>query len=442
MRAEVVEGVEEEEEFPEDEEEIYEEYEEEMEEEYEEEEEEEEVEGDGMKGQEQGKEEGAVDGEVKTPGGGRAGAGAGLPPQQVAGLAGPGGAQAQAQAQAQRQGPTAPGFMSQQMMAQQRWMFGGAGAAQQFAMAKAMEEEEEAEGEVRNWIGMDGVPEETQAVLRGLMDELKGEGREEVTVLMVGKNNVGKSSVANTLFSERVFRVDHWDNEMSQPEMQSRVKDGFTLHVVDTPGLVDGDGVDDGALDVIKEFLVDRPIDCVLYVDRLDAYRVDGIDYLALDAVTRTFGRRVWDRTVLVLTHGQFRPPSSANTEDVAAYTAYCKQRVRNVRDAVAEVGRVRAGAADVPVAIVENSTRCKVNRESQRVLPDDQVVLTTLFGAVAKVALENEPFEFDESDEPGHRANRFSKLWVPLAALIQVFLVRGLVGTIRDDNLYDRHGD
>lgn len=60
-------------------------------------------------------------------------------------------------------------------------------------------------------------------------------------------------------------------------------------------------------------FLLNKTIDVLLYVDRLDAYRVDNLDKQVVKAITDTFGKEIWNRALVVLTHAQLSPPDGLN---------------------------------------------------------------------------------------------------------------------------------
>lgn len=51
-------------------------------------------------------------------------------------------------------------------------------------------------------------------------------------------------------------------------------------------------------------------------MDRLDAYRVDNLDRQVIKAITDSFGKEIWRRGVVVLTHAQLSPPDGLNYED------------------------------------------------------------------------------------------------------------------------------
>lgn len=61
---------------------------------------------------------------------------------------------------------------------------------------------------------------------------------------------------------------------------------------------------------------MNKTIDVLLYVDRLDAYRVDNLDKQVVKAITESFGKEIWRKGVVVLTHAQLSPPDGLNYEE------------------------------------------------------------------------------------------------------------------------------
>lgn len=61
---------------------------------------------------------------------------------------------------------------------------------------------------------------------------------------------------------------------------------------------------------------MNKTIDVLLYVDRLDAYRVDNLDKQVVRAITDSFGKEIWRRGMVVLTHAQLSPPDGLSYED------------------------------------------------------------------------------------------------------------------------------
>lgn len=54
-------------------------------------------------------------------------------------------------------------------------------------------------------------------------------------------------------------------------------------------------------------------------MDRLDSYRVDNLDRQVIKAITDTFGKGIWQRGLVVLTHAQLSPPDGLDYDDYLA---------------------------------------------------------------------------------------------------------------------------
>lgn len=61
---------------------------------------------------------------------------------------------------------------------------------------------------------------------------------------------------------------------------------------------------------------MNKTVDALLYVDRLDAYRVDNLDRQIVKAITDSFGKEIWHRGIVVLTHAQLSPPDGLSYDD------------------------------------------------------------------------------------------------------------------------------
>lgn len=61
---------------------------------------------------------------------------------------------------------------------------------------------------------------------------------------------------------------------------------------------------------------MNKTIDVLLYVDRLDAYRVDNLDKQIVRAITDSFGKQIWHKAMVVLTHAQLSPPDTLTYEE------------------------------------------------------------------------------------------------------------------------------
>ncbi len=63
------------------------------------------------------------------------------------------------------------------------------------------------------------------------------------------------------------------------------------------------------ALKSIAHMLRDKPVDVVLYLDRLDFYRVERTDQAIMSAITNTLGPKIWRNTIIGLSHGKAVAP-------------------------------------------------------------------------------------------------------------------------------------
>ncbi len=75
-------------------------------------------------------------------------------------------------------------------------------------------------------------------------------------------------------------------------------------------------------------FLLNKTIDVMLYVDRLDGYRVDNLDKQVIRAITQSFGSQIWHIGVVVLTHAQFSPADGVEYLDFVSKRSAALQAV------------------------------------------------------------------------------------------------------------------
>ncbi|KAB1221175.1 Translocase of chloroplast 34 [Morella rubra] len=311
---------------------------------------------------------------------------------------------------------------------------------------------------VREWVGINTFAPATQTKLLELLGKLKLENVNTLTILVMGKGGVGKSSTVNSIIGERAVSVNPFQSEAPTPFMVSRARAGFTLNVIDTPGLIEGGYINDRALEIIKRFLLNKTIDVLLYVDRLDAYRVDNLDRQVVKAITDSFGKGIWNRALVVLTHAQLSPPDGLPYED------FCSKR----SGALLKVVRLGAGLkkldkqdSAIPVVLVENSGRCKRMKMTRRlviflvllvwssscgaymihvvpslqklrrwvvlcwqVLPDGTAWIPHLVKTITEAVLNGSEADFCERRIEGPNPNDRGKFLIPLLFAFQFFFV------------------
>ncbi|KDP28380.1 hypothetical protein JCGZ_14151 [Jatropha curcas] len=285
---------------------------------------------------------------------------------------------------------------------------------------------------IREWGGFQQFPAATQSKLVELFGKLKEEGVSTLTILVMGKGGVGKSSTVNSLIGERAVNVNSFSAEMSRPVMVSRYRAGFTLNIIDTPGIVEGGYVNYQALELIKRFLLNKTIDVLLYVDRLDAYRVDDLDKQIISAISDSFGKEIWRKSLLVLTHAQLSPPDDLN------YDVFLARRSEAVLRTIRAGSRMRKRDFEdsaIPVGLVENSGRCNKNENDEKILPNGDAWIPILVKEIIGVATNgNKSVVVDKKLIDGSESNDRGKMLIPLILGVQWVIVKWIQRAIKDD--------
>ncbi|KAG8381013.1 hypothetical protein BUALT_Bualt06G0076600 [Buddleja alternifolia] len=275
---------------------------------------------------------------------------------------------------------------------------------------------------IKEWTAIHQFPAATQEKLVDLLAKLKNEKVDTLTILVMGKGGVGKSSTVNSIIGERVVTVSAFQSETPRPVMVSRTRSGFTLNIIDTPGLVEGGYVSDQVLDTIKSFLgrflMKNTIDVLLYVDRLDAYRVDNLDKQVVKGITDSFGKEIWHKAMVVLTHAQLSPP------DALSYEEFFSKRSESLLKCVRQGARISKKDLKnfaIPIALVENSGRCNKNDHDEKILPTGTPWIPNLVHTITDVALNGKSgILIDQKLIEGPNANDRGKIFIPLILAFQ----------------------
>ncbi|KAL0304003.1 UNVERIFIED_CONTAM: Translocase of chloroplast [Sesamum radiatum] len=290
---------------------------------------------------------------------------------------------------------------------------------------------------VKEWSAIQQFPAATQEKLVDLLAKLKNQNVDSLTILVMGKGGVGKSSTVNSVVGERVVTVSCFQIENPRPVMVSRSRSGFTLNIIDTPGIVEGGYVSRQVLDNTKSLLgrllLTKTIDVLLYVDRLDAYRVDDLDKQVVKAITDSFGKEIWHKAVVVLTHAQISPP------DTLSYEEFFSKRSESILKCIRQGARISKREAQnfaIPVALVENSGRCNKNEHDEKILPTGTPWIPNLVHTITDLALNGKGgLVIDQKLIEGPNANDRGKLYIPLILALQYFFViKPIQKRIKDD--------
>ncbi|XP_034672608.1 translocase of chloroplast 34, chloroplastic-like isoform X2 [Vitis riparia] len=303
---------------------------------------------------------------------------------------------------------------------------------------RGLKQESMASQLIREWTGIQQFPPVTQTKLIELLGKLKQENVSTLTILVMGKGGVGKSSTVNSIIGERAVAVSAFQSEGPRPVMVSRTRAGFTLNIIDTPGLVEGGYVNDQALEIIKRFLLNKTIDVLLYVDRLDAYRVDNLDRQVVKAITDSFGKEIWRRGVVVLTHAQLSPPDGLNYEDFFSKRSEALMKV--VRSG-ARLRKQDIQDSGIPVVLVENSGRCHKNESDEKILPNGTAWIPNLVKTITDaVSNGSKGILVDKKLIEGPNPNERGKLLIPFILAFQYFfIVKRIQRAIKSDMAKER---
>ncbi|GMH43708.1 hypothetical protein BSKO_11630 [Bryopsis sp. KO-2023] len=280
---------------------------------------------------------------------------------------------------------------------------------------------------VPDWTSLKKHPEATSSRIVDAFKDLSSRGRSRLSVLMVGRPGVGKSHTTNSLFAAQVtqvvpFHMVTYTN--AQPVVVRKKSGGVTFTVIDTPGLVEQDGVSEVNLRRVAFQTRNNPVDVVVYVDRIDMMS-DELDLQVLEGLNRTFGPDVWKRMIIGLTRSDVRAPPPGLT-----YADVVNRRVEDIRAAMRKVG---AKDCALPFALFENSVRCRLNDAGEKVV-DGHSWVPAFFENAVEVALGNPTaglrYEPGAVEKQKNLLQKFVLIPLAIAAqvLIKVFVIDRII--------------
>lgn len=154
--------------------------------------------------------------------------------------------------------------------------------------------------------------------------------KERITILLVGRTGVGKSSTINSLMGAEVAPVGKFTATTLQVESYPHTHGGLNYNIIDTPGLCDDlpeQGNDQRYLADIREAA--SKTDCLLFVTELDASRISSDERRGIKMITEALGPAVWENALIIFTRADKINPNDF-AEDLTARSSLVRRAIAN----------------------------------------------------------------------------------------------------------------
>eukprot|EP00210_Caulerpa_lentillifera_P006678 g6381.t1 len=293
--------------------------------------------------------------------------------------------------------------------------------------------------EVEEWIELAEHPMPTGTRIVRALKKVARSGRNNLTVLIIGKAAVGKSTTINSLFASDVVEVTPFSEltpDRPYPFVIRKRAADVAFTVIDAQGLLETDQVSEGGIRRIASQTRNYAFDAVVFIDRFDIPRPDELDYQIMKRLTRTFGKQFWPRMIIGLTR--------ADPKDIGpglSYTDVVQKRVEGIREIMRNAGGYDA---PLPYVLIENSESCKKNSSGEKILHSQEAWVPAMFEQIVETALcFNQAYKYNPKTV--HQREDFITrfCFIPVILMIQI-LVKLLIidRVIQEDGLRgDKYG-
>ncbi|XP_044039241.1 GTPase IMAP family member 7-like [Siniperca chuatsi] len=135
-------------------------------------------------------------------------------------------------------------------------------------------------------------------------------------IVILGKTGAGKSSLANTIFGEKLFKIDHTLNsETSECQAKTKSVNGRSITLIDTPGFFDTDMSEEELKPEIVRCITECSPGPHAFLIVLKVEKFTEQERAVINKINEYFSEEVFKYATVVFTHGdQF--PEGQTIED------------------------------------------------------------------------------------------------------------------------------
>ncbi|KAM6894250.1 GTPase IMAP family member 7-like [Lycodopsis pacificus] len=128
-------------------------------------------------------------------------------------------------------------------------------------------------------------------------------------IVILGKTGTGKSSVANTIFGDELFKIGHTANsETSECRAETKSINGRDITVIDTPGLFDTDRPEEKLKSEIVKCITEFSSGLHAFVIVFEAGRFTDQEQDVITKINQYFSEEVFKYATVLFTHGDQLP--------------------------------------------------------------------------------------------------------------------------------------
>ncbi|KAK2862952.1 hypothetical protein Q5P01_002485 [Channa striata] len=162
-----------------------------------------------------------------------------------------------------------------------------------------------------------------------LMIKLAGVTTVSKAIVILGKTGSGKSSLANTIFGEELFTIDHTINsETEKCQAESKSVNGRKITLIDTPGFFDTDRSEEELKPAIVRCITECAPGPHAFLIVLKVEKFTEHEKAVIDKICQYFSEEVLKYATVLFTHGD-QLPKGKSIMDVVHQNDFMKDLVQ-----------------------------------------------------------------------------------------------------------------